>query len=163
MQIALLVGLSVGGCTNDRIKDKLANIEGVTGITDYLVHEGTIEATVLLGNERSIWIYNLREGQFADTDQIYVVKIGNIVIDCGYPGQGGHTSSGHNIIAIASSLARGTISSASIRSIPQLVHNYDSIMALVESLPVRGEPGARVTFSHRTPSQWYCYKIVTSG
>lgn len=156
--VVLQLGLS--GCTNYHNKQKLMDVAGISDIADYLAYEGTVSTTVLLDNGGLIWMHNIRPESFVDTDQIYVVQIGNVFIDCEYPGQLGDTSSGHNIVAISSHLAQDAVSAPVIRNIAQLVENYDDVVSLIDTLPERGDRGEEIVFPHRQPPEWTCFKIV---
>lgn len=159
--VALLSVLlpAICGCTDYQLKQQLVGVEGVVEVTEFYEYEGTISATLLLENGGLIDIHGIVDEQFTDTSRIDVNRMGNLTIHCEYSGQLGATVSGHNIIAIVSELKLSSDSTAEISNISDLVENYEFVVSLLETLPLRGQAGRVVKFPGRKPYTWECFRV----
>lgn len=135
---------------------RLARVDGVAEVADYLYYEGHREADLILDNGGYIWVARLDDQVFVETDAIYVVAIDDYHLSCSYPEQLGHVSNGHNIVEILETLEQHGHPKVRVKNINDLVFNYDEIVNVLKHMPRRGDAPLPVQFRDRSSKQWYC-------
>lgn len=152
--------LALSACDTWRIDSRLEETPGIAAVTDYLVYEGRVIASVSLDDGGNIDLEGLTRQSFEATDTIYVTQIGNIHISCSYPNQIGTTVSGHNILALIDQLDPKEARTLKISSVPGLIDNYRYALSVIQTLPEKGQPGTKISFTERQPTEWTCFKVV---
>lgn len=159
---ALLVS---SGCSEWRMKQKLLAVDGVIEVTDVRAYESRIEAQVFLSNGGTIWLDRLNDQQFEETNEIFVIEIGDIYISCEYPNSSGFSASGFNILTVVDQIAGPFASDKKpeIINLAELFNNYDYVLSTVRLLPEKGSAaGARIIFDIPESPEWICHKVVQS-